>query len=105
MQTLQKTFHHAGHAPSLDIVLPNLQQRHLAPFEQRALALVRLDAFGQAVDKETLHLDRPGHSARAGPPKNIVKDVDALPAPVGFGRQQYLSIEVDAMAEEFAHHE
>ena len=105
MQTLQKTFHHAGHAPILDIVLPNLQQWHLAPFEQRTFALVGSNAFGQAVDEEALHLDRPGHVAGDGPPERDVEDVDALPAPVGFGRQQYLSIEVDAMAEEFAHHE
>lgn len=105
MQTLQKTFHHAGHTPVLDIVLPDFQQRHLAPFEQRALALVGLDAFRQAVHKETLYLDCPGHRFGAGSPERDVKDVDTLLAPVRFRRQQPLAIEEDAVAEEFAHHE
>lgn len=95
----------ARHAPGLDIVFPNLQERHAAALEQTALTLIRLDAFGLAVDEEALHLDRPGHVAGSGLPEREIEDVDALLAPVGFGRQQHLTIEVDAVAEEFAHHE
>lgn len=110
---MQKTFHHAGHAAFLDIVFPNLQQRHLAPLEQTALAFVCPDAFGQTVDEETLHFDRPGHRFAvpcghrpgARSPERDVEDVDALLAPVRFRRQQPLAIEEHAVAEEFAHHE
>ena len=73
MQGLQKTFHHAGHPALVNVVLVDLQQRHLAPFEQRALALVCPDAFGLAVDERAVHLNRPGQGAAAGPPEREIQ--------------------------------
>ena len=102
MQGLQKTFHHAGHPALVNVVLVDLQQRHLAPFEQRALALVCPDAFGLAVDERAVHLNRPGQGASAGPPERVVEDVDALALAAGFGRQQPFAAEVNAMPGQFA---
>lgn len=102
---MQKTFHHAGHPALVNVVLADLQQRHLAPFEQRPLALVRPDAFGLAVDERAVHLDGPGQGAGPGPPERIIEDVDALALAVGFGRQQPFAAEVNAMPGQFARDE
>lgn len=91
---------HGGHAPGVNVILVNFEQRHAAALQQRALALVRLDARRAAVDERAVDLDGPGERP-ARPPEGEIEQVNAPLAPGRFGGQQPFTVKLRAGVDQF----